>query len=89
MIKRDNTPRIIYFTYGHTEWGTASSGNIRKGEYAVILDKERNRTVIRHELYHIYAGHCDKAADKGEWSGWDKVRDEATAMMYADYGLRF
>jgi hypothetical protein len=88
-IKVDNLPRIVYLTYGHTEWGTACSGKIGKGKYIILLDKERNRTVIRHELYHIYAGHCDKAAEKGEWGAWDKVRDEFSAMMYADYGLRF
>ena len=88
LISRDNIPRTICFTYGHTKWGTASSGKIGEGKYLVILDEERNRTVIRHELYHIYAGHCDKAVEKGEWGGWDRVKDEFRARIYADFGLR-
>jgi len=89
LIRRDNIPRTIYLTYGRTEWGTAGSGSLGKGKYIIIIDKERNRTVIRHELYHVYAGHCDKAVEKGNWDGWkDRVRDEFKARMYADFGLR-
>jgi len=88
LIRKDNIPRTIYCTYGRTEWGTAGSGKIGNGKYLIILDEERNRTVIRHELYHIYAGHCDKAVEKGEWGAWDKIRNEFSARMYADYGLR-
>jgi len=90
-IRRDNIPRKIYLTYGGVEWGTAGSGSLGDGNYIIIFDGEKNRTVIRHELYHIYAGHCDKAAEKGE-NGWDnlgdRVKDEFRARMYADFGLR-
>ena len=87
-IKWDNPVKTVYTTYGRTDWGTAGSCKIGPGKYMIILDKEKNRTVLRHEIYHIYSGHCDKAFEKGEWTGWDRVRDEITARLYADYGLR-
>ena len=87
-IRRDNIQRKIYWIYGRSQWGTIDSARIGEGKYLVRIDKKRDRTAIRHELYHIYAGHCDRAVEKGDWSGWDQARDELTAMMYADFGLK-
>ena len=90
LIRKDNLPRTIYCTYGYTGWGTAGSGKLEGGKYFIILDKHgRDRTIIRHELYHIYAGHCDRAVEKGEWKGLDVLKNELSARLYADFGLRF
>ena len=88
-VRKDSAIKHIYWTYGQVEWGTAGSANLSEGNYLVILDKAgRNRTTIRHELYHIYAGHCDAATKKGEWTTKDKIRNELTANIYSYYGLR-
>jgi hypothetical protein len=62
----------IWFRYGSTPWGTAASCKLDINEYEIILDHSKDRTTIRHELYHIYAGHCDKAFERGEWKTSDK-----------------
>lgn len=80
--------KTIYWTEGKTPWGTAASAKISEGNYLVILDEHKGRSSVRHELYHIYAGHCDKAFAKGEWTTWDKICDETTANLYSWYGLR-
>lgn len=86
--RKDSSTKHIYWRNGPTQWGTAQSCKLSEGNYLVILDGKRNRPTIRHELYHIYAGHCDNAFAKGGWNGWDKVKDEIAANCYAYYGLR-
>ena len=60
-------------------------------EYGIILNGfgSRNRTTIRHELYHIYRGDCDRPA------GFRKEHPlrylfvaEPRAMIYEYFGLR-
>lgn len=86
--RRDSLTRTIYWGYGDTKWGTAASQKIGEGEYKILLDAKRDRNVIRHELYHVYAGHCDRAFDTLKWDIWDKIKDEFTANCYAYYGWR-
>lgn len=78
----------VYWTFGKTPWHTAASAKIRENTYLVILDEDKNRFVIRHELHHIYAGHCDQAFKIGKWNGINKFLDEATARLYSTYNLR-
>jgi hypothetical protein len=87
-LAKSKDRRIIYCGYGPTPWGSAASMKIAEGKYRLILDGKRNRAVIRHELYHIYAGHCDTRFNKEEWSIRDKIHDELTANLYAYYGLK-
>lgn len=87
--RKNNRAIHIYWMYGSTEWGTAISGKIAENTYKVVLDDCKDRTTIRHELYHIYAGHCDRAYEKGEWTLKDRIKDEITATIYANYGWRF
>lgn len=86
--RNDSDTRTIYWMYGQTEWGTAASQKLREGEYKIILDEKKDRNVIRHELYHVYAGHCDRAFNTLKWDIWDKIRDEFIANCYAYYGWR-
>jgi hypothetical protein len=89
IARKDNSTNHIYWTYGKTPWGTAGSRKLSEGNYQIILDKAgKNRTTIRHELYHIYAGHCDNAFAKMQWTTKDKLHDELAANLYAYYGLR-
>ncbi len=88
LARRDGLTRTIYWAYGKTKWGTAGSQKFAQGKYKIILDAKRDRTVIRHELYHIYACHCDRAFDTLKWEGWNKIKDEFTANCYAYYGWR-
>lgn len=88
-VRKDSLERHIYWTSGKTYWGTAASAKISDKDYIIILDQKKNRSTIRHELYHVYKGHCDKAYKEGEWSTRDKILNEITANLYAYYGLRF
>ena len=88
LARKDSVTRTIYWMYGDTPWGTAASQKIREGEYKIVLDSKKDRNVIRHELYHVYASHCDRAFDTLKWDTWDKIKDEFTANCYAYYGWR-
>lgn len=87
-IRDRQDKRTVYWTFGRVPWRTAASCKFNDNEYMVILDKDLNRTAIRHELYHIFRAHCDKAYEKGEWTTLDKIKNEITARLYADYGIR-
>ncbi len=87
-VRGNNPQKHIFWRRGATKWGTAASGKLAEGKYLVVLDQERDRTTIRHEIYHIYAGHCDRVFLKGEWTKRDKFFDEITANIYSYYGLR-
>lgn len=83
-----DTVKEVYWTYGITPWGTACSEKIRDNVYLITLDKRKTRNVIRHELYHIYAGHCDSATSNNVWSLRAQFHDEFTARVYATYNLK-
>jgi hypothetical protein len=87
-VRVENDKRMIYFMNGRTPWGTAASKKISENNYLIIFDNKRDRTTMRHELYHIFAGHADRSYTDKSWQGWDKFHDEFTANIYSYFGLR-
>lgn len=53
--------------------------------YVILFYKKRDRTTVRHELYHIYGGHCDRTE---EATLIRRTLDEIEAEAYALYGLK-
>ena len=57
-IKED---KIIYVTISKNEKEVSQAIKISEKEYEIFLFNDgRNLGTLRHELYHIADGHCDK-----------------------------
>lgn len=60
MKKFGLSNKSVSAKFGRAQLGVAHAEKFPDGKYEVVLDRlGRNRSALRHELYHIYSGHLD------------------------------
>jgi len=83
-------------------WGNSGRNRDSEGKrYKLELGLPCNKDVIRHELYHIYRGDCDKMHELGKQYGrcrfifllqlkelYIRMFCELRAQVYASWGLK-
>ncbi len=87
-----NSNKIHWATMKPYPYGQAASAKIpnEKDEYYVILDGfgSRNRSTIKHELYHIYRGDFEDNYSMKKNFFWYLFISEPRAVIYEKTGLK-
>ena len=55
-----NEDRIIYVRISKNEDETSAAQKLNENKYQIVLSPNPSLNTLRHELYHISDGHCDK-----------------------------
>jgi hypothetical protein len=87
--------KVIHARFGESVFGEACCEKLKDGSYEVRLDSlGRNRADVRHELYHIWAGHLDKKGFGNFYIGKSEVGleqffiEEPAAIVYQALGIK-
>lgn len=70
--------------FGKAYFGVAHSARLHNGEYEIVLENGKNRSALRHELYHIYRGDLETILGPIEFL----LLTESRAVLYQHTGIK-
>lgn len=77
--------KSIEARFGPAKYHLACARRMSDGRYLILLDGAKTRPALRHELYHIYVGDCDKIYEP---TLFRRFIDENRASFYALTGIK-
>ena len=84
------TNKRISAGFGKTSYGFAEVKKLSDGSYEIVSENGKNRSAIRHELYHIVRGYLDYNEVSNPYSSFFKYHfvEEPQAVIYQAFGIK-